>query len=168
VLKILFESNLKVYFEEGKLNQNIAKKIIFSINNSSQRHSTIYPVCIAAIYLQLFAGSGLGRSPAFLAAPRRVQPSLLRQGAAAVTTPAVDTGVRPGPLAGGLFNAAALPFLGQHPLQYQIPNLASQAGTSLPLAPTRCRPVDGAELECSRIEIDEPESTKNFRMLLES
>ena len=43
-----------------------------------------------------------------------------------------------------------------------------QAGTSLPLAPTRCGPVDGAELECGRIEIDEPESTKNFRLLLES
>jgi hypothetical protein len=43
-----------------------------------------------------------------------------------------------------------------------------QAGTSLPFAPTRCGPVDGAELECGRIEIDAPESTKNFRLLLES
>ncbi len=33
-----------------------------------------------------------------------------------------------------------------------------QAGTSLPLAPMSCGPVDGAELECGRIEIDESES----------
>ncbi len=43
-----------------------------------------------------------------------------------------------------------------------------QAGMSLLLAPTRCGPVDGAKLECGRIEIDEPELTKNFRLLLES
>ncbi len=42
------------------------------------------------------------------------------------------------------------------------------AGTSLPLPPTRCGPVDGAELECGRIEIDAPESTKNLRLFLES
>jgi hypothetical protein len=43
-----------------------------------------------------------------------------------------------------------------------------QVGTSLPLAPTRCGPVDSAQLECGRIEIDATESTKNFRFLLES
>jgi hypothetical protein len=37
-----------------------------------------------------------------------------------------------------------------------------------PLAPTRCGPVGGAELECGRIEIEAPESTKKFRLLLES
>ncbi len=43
-----------------------------------------------------------------------------------------------------------------------------QAGTSLPLAPTRCGPEDGAELECGRIEIDAPESNKNLRLFLAS
>jgi hypothetical protein len=32
-----------------------------------------------------------------------------------------------------------------------------QAGISLSLAPTRCGPVGGAELDCGRIEIDAPE-----------
>ncbi len=45
---------------------------------------------------------------------------------------------------------------------------AKETGTSLPLASTRCGPVDGVEFECGRIEIDEPESTKNIRLLLES
>jgi hypothetical protein len=43
-----------------------------------------------------------------------------------------------------------------------------QTGTILPFAPTRCSPVGGAELECGRIEIEAPESTKKFRLLLES
>jgi hypothetical protein len=43
-----------------------------------------------------------------------------------------------------------------------------QTGTIFPFAPTRCDPVGGAELECGRIEIEAPESTKKFRLLLES
>jgi hypothetical protein len=43
-----------------------------------------------------------------------------------------------------------------------------QAGISLPLAPTRCGPVGGAELECGRIEIDAPESTRNLKLFGES
>ncbi len=43
-----------------------------------------------------------------------------------------------------------------------------QTGTILPFAPTRCGPVGGAELDCGRIEIEAPESTKNFRLFLES
>ncbi len=43
-----------------------------------------------------------------------------------------------------------------------------QVGISLPLAPTRCGPVGGAELECGRIEIDAPESTKNLKLFCES
>ncbi len=43
-----------------------------------------------------------------------------------------------------------------------------QTGTSLPFTPTRCGSVDSAELECGRIEIEVPELTKNFRLLLES
>jgi hypothetical protein len=43
-----------------------------------------------------------------------------------------------------------------------------QAGICLPLAPTRCGPVGGAELECGRIEMDAPESTKNFKLFCES
>ncbi len=39
-----------------------------------------------------------------------------------------------------------------------------QAGISLPLAPTRCGPVGGTELECGRIEIDAPESTRNLKL----
>jgi hypothetical protein len=35
-----------------------------------------------------------------------------------------------------------------------------QAGICLPLAPTRCGPVGGAELECGKIEMDAPELTK--------
>ncbi len=43
-----------------------------------------------------------------------------------------------------------------------------QAGIGLPLALTRCGPVGGAELECGRIEIDAPESTKNLKLFWES
>jgi hypothetical protein len=43
-----------------------------------------------------------------------------------------------------------------------------QTGTIFPFAPTRCGPVGGAELECGRIEIEAPESTKKFRLFLES
>ncbi len=43
-----------------------------------------------------------------------------------------------------------------------------QTGTMFPFAPTRCGPVGGAELECGRIEIDAPESTKKLKLFLES
>ncbi len=43
-----------------------------------------------------------------------------------------------------------------------------QAGICLPLAPTRCGPVGGAELECGRIEMDAPESTKILKLFRES
>jgi hypothetical protein len=45
---------------------------------------------------------------------------------------------------------------------------AAQTGTMFPFAPTRCGPVGGTELECGRIEIEAPESTKKFRLLFES
>ena len=43
-----------------------------------------------------------------------------------------------------------------------------QTGTTSPFAPTRCGPVGGAELECSSIEIDAPESTRQLKLFLES
>jgi hypothetical protein len=43
-----------------------------------------------------------------------------------------------------------------------------QTGTMFPFAPTRCGPVGSAELECGRIEIDAPESTKKLKLFLES
>jgi len=43
-----------------------------------------------------------------------------------------------------------------------------QAGICLPLAPTRCGPVGGAELECGRIEMDALESTKILKLFRES
>jgi hypothetical protein len=43
-----------------------------------------------------------------------------------------------------------------------------QVGIGLPLAPTRCGAVGGAELECGRIEMDAPESTKNLKLFCES
>ncbi len=43
-----------------------------------------------------------------------------------------------------------------------------QTGTMFLFAPTRCGPVGGAELECGRIEIDAPESTKKLKLFLES
>ena len=43
-----------------------------------------------------------------------------------------------------------------------------QTGTTSPFAPTRCGPVGGAELECGRIEIDAPESTRKLKLFLES
>ena len=43
-----------------------------------------------------------------------------------------------------------------------------QAVIGLPLAPTRCGPVGGAELDCGRIEIDAPESTRNVKLFCES
>ena len=43
-----------------------------------------------------------------------------------------------------------------------------QTGTTSPLAPTRRGPVGGAELECGRIAIDAPESTKKLKLFLES
>ncbi len=43
-----------------------------------------------------------------------------------------------------------------------------QTGTPSPFVPTRCGPVGGAELECGRIEIDAPESTRKLRLFLES
>ncbi len=43
-----------------------------------------------------------------------------------------------------------------------------QTGTMFPFAPTRCGPVGDAELECGRIEIEAPESTKKFRLLFVS
>jgi hypothetical protein len=45
---------------------------------------------------------------------------------------------------------------------------AAPGGNEFAVSAHEVRPVDGAELECGRIEIDEPESTKNFRLLLES
>jgi hypothetical protein len=39
-----------------------------------------------------------------------------------------------------------------------------QTGTMFLFAPTRCGPVGGAELECGRIEIEAPESTKKFKV----
>ena len=43
-----------------------------------------------------------------------------------------------------------------------------QTGRTSPLAPTRRGPVGGAELECGRIEMDAPESTKKLKLFLES
>ena len=43
-----------------------------------------------------------------------------------------------------------------------------QTGTVFPFAPTRCGSVGGAELECGRIEIDAPESTRKLKLFLES
>ena len=41
-------------------------------------------------------------------------------------------------------------------------------GNWLALAPTRCGAVGGAELECGRIEMEAPESTKNLKLFCES
>ncbi len=54
------------------------------------------------------------------------------------------------------------------PEKQTVPRRRPHAGICLPLAPTRCRPMGGAELECSRIEMDAPESTKNFKLVRES
>jgi hypothetical protein len=43
-----------------------------------------------------------------------------------------------------------------------------QAGICLPLAPTRCGPLGGAELECGKIEMDAPELTKILKLFRES
>jgi hypothetical protein len=54
------------------------------------------------------------------------------------------------------------------PAKETIWRLLPQTGTKFPFAPTRCEPVGGAELECGRIEIEAPESTKKFMLLFES
>ena len=41
-------------------------------------------------------------------------------------------------------------------------------GDGLPLAPPGCGPVGSSELECGRIEIDAPESTRKLKLFLES
>ncbi len=50
------------------------------------------------------------------------------------------------------------------PVKQTVWQRRPQAGISLPLAPSRCGPVGGAELECGRIEIDAPESTRNLKI----
>jgi hypothetical protein len=54
------------------------------------------------------------------------------------------------------------------PAKQTVRRRRPQAGIGLPLAPTRCRAVGSAELECGRIEIDAPESTKNLKLFCES
>jgi hypothetical protein len=50
------------------------------------------------------------------------------------------------------------------PVKQTVRRRRPQAEIGLPLAPTRCGPVGGAKLECGRIEIDAPESTKNLKL----
>ncbi len=54
------------------------------------------------------------------------------------------------------------------PAKQTVRRRRPQAGIGLPLAPTRCGSVGGAELECGRIEMDAPESTENLKLFCES